>query len=494
MNKKIIKNFLSVFLILIISFISYGCFEEKHRPAGKDITLNIYVVNDFHGALLETANDVGISKIGEYLLDRKISEPDNTLVISSGDMFQGTAVSSMSRGRAVVDAMNYIGFDAMTIGNHEFDWGIDTVLAYRDGKIENGELDCPFLAANIVDKKTGELASWAKPYTVVEKAGIKVGIIGVIGEGQESSILKTHVEEYQFTREIDAISKYAEILRKKENCDLVIVSAHNDTAKYNRNLAKLMGDNRVDIVLNGHTHYEYVQYVSYNRDGYAHLPVVQSGAYGSHIGHISITINSSSKKTSNCIAENIDCDIVCKKKNDFIESLLNDNYYDFIDKSKSVLGGNAITLYKDQGGVWASNVLKNATGSDIGVCNTGGIRSLGFPLYANSNITYGDIFEIMPFENVICTVYLKGSEVLRLLNYSVYISSNVNINNSTINGEAIDNNKLYKVATVDYIFVQDYYPFLNGENGMFTEILFRDALVQDVIENVKSNGKFYPEF
>ncbi len=82
----------------------------------------------------------GIYKIGDFLIKEKQNSPETTLIISAGDMFQGTAVSSMTRGRKpVVDAMNIIGFDAMTLGNHEFDWGIDVVLKYQDGKEENGE-------------------------------------------------------------------------------------------------------------------------------------------------------------------------------------------------------------------------------------------------------------------------------------------------------------------------------------------------------------------
>ena len=79
------------------------------------------------------------------------------MILSSGDMFQVTAVSNLSRGEVVVAAMNLIGFDAMTIGNHEFDWGVPALRRFCDGDEGNGEASFPFLAANIRLKASGEL-------------------------------------------------------------------------------------------------------------------------------------------------------------------------------------------------------------------------------------------------------------------------------------------------------------------------------------------------
>jgi len=493
MNKSKFR-FLKALLLVFICFISFGCNQinnkENQLPEG-ETEFTIYTINDFHGMLLETSSSTGISKIGNYLIEQKNKNPDTTLIISAGDMFQGTAVSSMSRGRAVVDVMNYIGFDAMTVGNHEFDWGDDVVKAYCDGNEDNGELTFPYLGANIIDKRTNQIASWVEPYTVVEKAGFKIGIIGVIGDDQESDILQTYVQNYDFTREIDAISKYAEVLRTEEDCDIVIVSAHNDTSSYNKSLAKLNGDRRIDAVINGHTHQYYDEEIDTYRNGYANLPIIQTGCYGSYIGKITITIDNKTKMTTDSSAKNLRTSAYCKTSNDDIDNILS-NYQEYIDLSNSKLGVSGVNLYQEEGGVWASNVLRDTTNSDLGVCNKGGIRGNGFPIYSRSDITYGDIFEIMPFENAICTVNLKGSDVIRLLGYGVFISDNVDAVNETINGVSIDSNKIYKVATIDFIYVKSSYPFVNGTDGKFTDMLFRDALVNDVIENVKQNGTFIP--
>lgn len=486
-------------LTRLLCIISLGLFavlfvacnnDENELPEGST-TFTIYSLNDFHGMLSQSGSYPGISKIGEYLMNEYEENKDTTLILSAGDMFQGTAVSSLTRGRAVVETMNEIGFDAMTIGNHEFDWGIEEVLKYQDGNLDNGEANFPFLAANIMDKRTGNLASWAKPYAVIEKAGFKIGVIGVIGVGQESDIFVNYVNNYEFTDELYAVSKYAQILRNEEKCDLVIVSAHNDSEYYNYNLGKLNGDRRVDAVLNGHTHQYYEGYITNHRNGYANIPYVQSGCYGGYIGKITITIDNRSKITTAATSDLIDTRFECDDESTKINDILS-RYSDYINIENEVLGVSGTTIYKDHGGVWACNVLRDSTESDLGVANTGGIRANGFPIYQNSNVTYGDIFEIMPFENKICYTYLYGYDIISLINKGVYVSDNVDIYNYKINGENIEDTKKYKVATVDFLFMKTNYPFLNGTDSEFTDILFREALVDGVRKSVQENGVFLP--
>ena len=178
--------------------------------------LHIYTLNDFHGMIFPSEDSAGISKIGKYLIDRKKENKESTLIISSGDMFQGSAVSNMSKGMVVVSLMNIIEFDAMTIGNHEFDWTIDTILKYNDNNTGNGELNCKYLACNIICKDTGDLAPWAKPYEVINRGKYKIGILGMIGSNLEYDIFKPNIEGYEFTDEYKAAKKYVPILRNKE--------------------------------------------------------------------------------------------------------------------------------------------------------------------------------------------------------------------------------------------------------------------------------------
>ena len=405
-----IKKLFLIIITLLITVATFGCEENQKELDTSITTLTIYTINDFHGALFEDGSRKGIFKIGDFLIKEKEKNPDSTIILSAGDMFQGTAVSSMTRGRSVVDAMNIIGFDAMTIGNHEFDWGIEEVLKYQDGKIDNGEATFPFLVANVLDKNTNELAYWAQPYTVLEKSGIKVGIIGVIGRDQTNDILASYVENYEFTREIDAIKKYAKILRTEENCEVVIVSAHADTSDFNIRLSSLSGDERVDALINGHTHQEYYGDLMYG-DRYVPLPYVQSGSYGQYIGKITLKIYNRTKDIFD--ADSINIRVTHTEESQEIKEAIS-KYSEEVEASLEYLGKSGEYISKDKGGKWASNVICKAGNASVGIVNGGGIRSNGFPIKENDDVTYGDIFEMMPFENEIRTVEIKGSELRRL--------------------------------------------------------------------------------
>ncbi|MGI5920992.1 MAG: stalk domain-containing protein [Syntrophomonadaceae bacterium] len=89
------------------------------------VTLDILTVNDFHGALCASEKDPGAARLGKSLQAEKAKNPDGTLILSAGDMFQGSIDSNLLYGQSVIKVMNQIGFDAMTVGNHEFDWGLD---------------------------------------------------------------------------------------------------------------------------------------------------------------------------------------------------------------------------------------------------------------------------------------------------------------------------------------------------------------------------------
>ena len=486
------KKLITFVLLAVVAIILVGCEDIIIEDPIID-ELTIYSINDFHGALLEDGDKVGISKIGAYLSSEKTANPDSTIIISAGDMFQGTAVSSMTRGKVVVEAMNMIGFDAMTLGNHEFDWGVDQIKVFFDGKDENGEASFPFLSANVNYKTNNELAEWAKPYTIIDRGNLKIGIIGLLGSDQTNDILASHVKDYVFTDEFSAIKKYTKILRSEENCDIVIVSAHLDTADINYQLSSLIGDEKIDALINGHTHQQYYGELKYNRD--VPLPYVQSGSSGQYIGKITLEINGETKEIVDASSENIKATRICNQESIEINNLLS-KYQDYIDESNSVLGVAGENIYKNIAGIWMATAIQETMQADLGVVNSGGVRGSAFPIYANDNVSYGDIFEIMPFENMICSSKISGNQLLRILQYmndGMYFSSNVTKSGESyyISGVLVENDGVYSVGTIDYLFEKDYYPFMYGQDIIKTSILLREIMVDSVYEKVALYQKFY---
>ena len=495
-GSKTINIFKKLFLLVLItlSIIFSGCNliiidnGANNTLVREDEVFTIYTVNDFHGCIFENGNQAGISKIGKFLHDEKENNPDNVIILSAGDMFQGTLVSSFTRGEAVLKCMNYIGFDAMAIGNHEWDWGIEEILKYQDGDQSNGEADFPFLTSNVKYKPTGQLASWATPYTVIERSGYRFGIIGSIGEDEINDILATYVEDYEFTDEFGAIKKYTKILREKEKCDFVIVVSHNDTTKVNVALASLSDEYKIDAIINGHTHQAYYGLLNYG-DRLCGVPYIQSGCYGSYVGKITLELKYGELLLSDAI--NIKASTNFQERSKEIDNIINNYSYE-IALANEELGLCGETMYKNEGGIFAANALLGRDGAVVGVCNSGGIRSNAFPINKGAMITYGDVFEIMPFENTVVVSSILGKDLIRLFGYSgLYFSSNVDTKKLTVDGNKVDEDQYYRVASIDFLFAKNSYPFRNGKDIVLTGILFRDEIKDAIKENAEKNGKFY---
>lgn len=452
--------------------------------------INIFSLNDFHGAVFADDDEPGISKIGKYLIAQKTSFPESTIIISAGDMFQGGAVSSLTRGKVVVEAMNEIGFDALTIGNHEFDWGIDNITRYADKDLSNGEAEFPLLGANIFQKSANDLAYWTKPYAVVQRNGIKIGIIGTLGERQTTDILASIVADYEFTSQLEAIRKYTKQLRNEEGCDIVIVSSHDNTSSINPQIASMTGEYYVDAIINGHTHSYYAGEVA--RASGTPMPYVQSGDNGRYIGKISLFLDPNTKAVIDVSAENINAYNTCQEESSVINAIIN-NYPQEIAIASEVLGNAGETIYREQATSWAATAIKTHGLGEVGVINSGGIRSSAFPIYEDSTVTYGNIFKMMPFENRVITLELTGYQLMNLFGSGLRFSSNVDTYNNTIDDVAIDGIKVYKVVTMDFVFEGYSGYFMQANNVLYTDDLFRDYLVQEVKDSIIKNGKWYLE-
>ena len=141
--KKVVK------LVMIIGTLAslVGCKNSS------EIILNIISMNDTHGALIETHATAGLIKGSTYIESVRKENKKGTILLSAGDMYQGTAVSNMEYGNTMMECMNALKFDAMAVGNHEFDWGEQIIKNHHDGNKENGEANYPYLACNIFYSK-----------------------------------------------------------------------------------------------------------------------------------------------------------------------------------------------------------------------------------------------------------------------------------------------------------------------------------------------------
>lgn len=464
MKKTLLLN--KILLIILLVVVLVGCTK-------KDNTLTIFALNDFHGRIYD--DNGGISKIGNYVMEQKNKKPDNTIVLASGDMFQGTAFSNLTEGELVVDLMNEIGFDSMTIGNHEFDWGIEKLVELKE------KANFPFLGANIYLKETDERVSWAEPYTVVQKGDVKVGIIGLIGSTLTDSITPAIAGLFTFKEELNVIKEQVKKLRNELGCTVVILSVHDDTTKINQALADLTGDEQIDAVFNGHTHNNYHGEIL-GADG-LYMPYVQSASSGKFIGQITLTLGDNNK-VKEVSSYNVRVSATLSSENAALNGLISTYYQEVGSIIDEVIGTSGRRISNSDAQRWAADVLKYYTNSDVAVINTGGIRADAFPILEGEEITYGKVWEMMPFDNQVKVADMTVEMLATVASAGVQLSSNASLRGGylIIGDETLESTDVIRVATIDYLFDNPKYDLNQGTNIVSNGDIFRDYLIAYVRE------------
>ncbi len=279
----IMKRFILFFVVI---FVSVCGFAQKQ--------LVILHTNDTHSQILPLSENLadtfkagraGFSRRITMLKEERKKNPD-LLYFDSGDFSQGSPFYTMFKGDVEVGLMNKMGIDASTIGNHEFDFGLDNMA--RIFKMAN----FPILCSNY-DFKGTPLEGVVKTYTIIKRKGLKIGVFALDPklEGLVSA------KNYGSIKYIDPVSKaneMASFLKDKKKCDLVICISHLGwEEKGMGDQMMISGSRNVDIVLGGHSHsyFRTLHYVK-NLDG-KEIPVDQNGKYAIYVGKLVLTLNHS---------------------------------------------------------------------------------------------------------------------------------------------------------------------------------------------------------
>ncbi len=218
-----------MYVLPLVTLLLSGCNKHNNNsssgssdtptPPGRYNTVEIYATNDFHGQVKEElSNDERYDRLGldtwaTYLNEK--GKRDNTLLIDQGDTWQGSIYSNYNHGELITDVMNYIHYDARSVGNHDFDWGVE-YLASNTARSYQG-YSTPVLAGNVYDydfdtKTIGTVHQsqlGVKSVTYTLENGLKVGILGGIGHDQISSICSLYTKDICFTDHIAFIKENA---------------------------------------------------------------------------------------------------------------------------------------------------------------------------------------------------------------------------------------------------------------------------------------------
>ncbi len=413
-----------------------------------DRTANFYAINDFHGAVIPNGYEAGIVRVGGFLKDK--NEEDNTIVINSGDMWQGSIESNYNFGKLLTDCMNYIEFDCFTLGNHEFDWGTSYIEENRLRKGKNGDdengYQTPFLAANIYNydietKKVGDYANLGEPYTISTlENGLKVGIIGVIGSDQITSITSQFVDHLTFKDPTPIIKELSDELRTQKGVDIVILDTHtgqDDVDNTVTSISSISNKRYVDAVFCAHTHRNESKSVN-------GVPFIQAAYNGRAIANVSLNVTPEGNVTCTSYSTFYTSSIASEYDDSELQTIV-DKYKTKSDEAAkenlAILSGSLNkydTLVNFVCTAMADYASDNNINIDYAIANSGRDN------LSSGRVTYGQLYKSLPFDNEIYVIKATGRSIANELNYdsnSMY----------RVTTEALSRNKVYTIAVLDYL-------------------------------------------
>jgi 5'-nucleotidase len=457
-------------LPLVLLLLASAC--ASWRKPAEPIHVVIVGTTDVHGWFnghVETPPDGGEGVVwgGLPVLARHIEvlrerHEGRVLLVDSGDMFQGTLESNLFEGEAMVRGYNAMGYTAVAVGNHEFDFGPigPEPIPRKDGDDELGALKrnaelatYPFLSANMIEKASGQVPSWAKPSTMVRVGAAKIGIIGLSTPDTPAATMAINVESLSFTDPVAATVAEARRLRE-QGADAVIVIAHIggrctdlsdehvltscQTQTEAMHLLQNLPPGTIDAFFGGHTHAN----MRHRING---IPAVQGVALSREFSVIDLWIDPEQDRVTK--SEMRMPTMICSFVYEGTESCDPRTAAKGAKLVPRVFGGETMTAdarvaavldpylrrvaaKRDQKvgiattasftrtygaesalGNLLADALRKSAGADVGIMNSGGIRS-DLPA---GELTYGDIYAVSPFDNYPTLVILTGAQLLDLL-------------------------------------------------------------------------------
>ena len=384
-------------------------FTLPRDSSARFFRLRIISTNDFHGALDPVVDAGGTPRGGADAMAATIARasadcaPPNcaTLLVDAGDLFQGSAASNLSYGAPVVALYNVLGYAATAIGNHEFDWGIDTLRArMRQARFA-------ILAANVRDLN-GRPPSWARDDTILDRGHLRIGIIGVIGPETYHSIMRARVRGLRFADPAPIIDSLARSLRAR-GVDAVIVLAHSGAFCDDGGRTACHGDvidlasrltEPVNALVSGHTHT-----LVDTRAG--RVPVVQARSSGRAVAVLDLAIAPAAARDSVLSQVVLDADPIGHPPA-AADSIVRAADARVADLERRPVARLAAPLLRGGSQYPLGNLIADAQRwagkADVAAVNNGGIRQ-DLP---SGQVTWGALYAVQPFANPLRRLTVPG--------------------------------------------------------------------------------------
>jgi len=414
-------------------------------PASGTVTITVIGTNDLHGHVRALPVFAGYLQV----LREMRSEDGALVLLDGGDMFQGTLESNLLEGAPIVEAYAALGYDAVTIGNHEFDYGPvgERATPSEPGDDRRGALLAraaqaryPFLAANL-RMRDGSAVAWdhVQTSTLIERGGLTLGVIGVTTEDTLSTTNIANVDDLAMIPVVDALTREAQSLRER-GAQLVLVAAHaggictehddpHDLGSCEPDqeifeVARSLESGTVDLIVAGHTH----QAVSHFVHG---IPVIESYSYGRAFGRVDLIIDratgqvvdtrlhppralceSGSADDGDCVPGSYEGHVI--EPDEAMQATIAPSIANAADMrarplNVTVVGGPFTQVRGAECplGNLFTDLMREEHGGDVALTNGGGLRA-DLP---EGPLSYGALYEASPFDNLYADVELSRAEL-----------------------------------------------------------------------------------
>ncbi len=500
--------------------IPYECINPDYQDLR---TISVVSTNDFHGALVGRVHSWsngdavgGADWLAGYLNIIRDENPKGYLFVDAGDMMQGTLTSNYFYGEPTIDVFNEMDLKATALGNHEFDWGL-SILADR-----MAQAGFPFISANIMYRDHKDrLRHWCTPYIIKKINGIKVGIIGLTTTDTPIITNPVHVADLEFVEPAAAVTGLIPELQQK-GVTMVVVVAHmggfwnSSSAAVEGEVADLacaLDADDVDLIVSGHTHSRIDEVI-------CDIPVVQAYSGGTAFARVDVSVDVYNKRVVGYDMNEFPTTTyqtysgspatyegVTVSPDPNVAAIVGLYEAQIDDIKNQVLGQTTAPItrqyrYESVMGDWVTDIMRTyESGIDFALTNSGGLRT---DIDAG-DITFGEVYEALPFDNSLVVVELDGNEVRQVLEegvtgaHGVVQVSGLQFTfdydapaGSRIIGDIIDLNTslpidpvaLYQVAVNDFMANGgDGYATLAANPQTNTFFLVRDIVVSWIMAN-----------
>jgi 5'-nucleotidase len=505
MNKYIAtrKNATLILLLLLAVIVPLSAQQKPECT----VRVTLLQVNDvYQFAPVDLGTRGGLARV--LTLKKEIEkESPNTLFLLSGDTISPSVESITYKGAQMIDAWNTAGLDYSTFGNHEFDFGPD-VLRQR-----MKESRFKWIAANVIDKKTGKPFGDAPAYVVREFDGVKLAIFGLTLE--ETSVTSRPGPDVEFLNPCETARRMVSEIHAR-GVKTVVALTHLSLSE-DKEVARCAD---VDVIIGGHEH-------TLLESASGGAPIFKMTADARELGQIDLNIS----KTSGAV-ESIDWKVIPvtdKIKDDPQFAALNRKYGTLLKELAVVVGRTAVDLdgrskinrtQETNIGDFIADSFRTATGSDVGLMNGGSIRA--DEIIRAGTLTRRDVLSLLPFKNKVVKVEVPGAILRQALEHGVARSAEdaepgrfpqvsgvkfafdatrppgSRIVSLEVNGKPLDEKRNYTVAASDYVAIDggDGYAMFNGarlliprERAQFDSDVLQAALIAKKVIAPKVDGR-----